>query len=241
MKEVWGFGAVGFDLMGCRKMVVRAISRHGGSGGRSGKGMCGGWAVGSGVCEGGCSGCIKRVPPYPCLALEESQKVPYPPKPSDVEAACLPGPKNAPPYCPLGLEQNIHNMQRCYKKFNTLGNSEYGETKGLGFVRVVVSLFGHVVPKQVNDGEAQGASAGQDKLLNTQLGSEAVGPAQLYVGDGGDKRLIIEVEPVEERIVELAQGAHLGLEGVSGQVLDVLEAGGDEGRAEGGLVFPIRK
>ncbi|CAL2249730.1 unnamed protein product [Prunus armeniaca] len=155
-------------------MVVRAISRHGGSGGRSGKGMCGGWAVvGSGVCEGGCSvkfvGCIKRVhplnktktylPPYPCLAVEESQKVPYPPKTSDVEATCLPGPKNAPPYCPLG-----------------------------------------VVPKQVNDGEAQGASGGQDKLLNTQLSSEAM-------------------------------GAHLGLEGVSGQVLDVLEADGDGGVA----------
>ncbi|CAB4274422.1 unnamed protein product [Prunus armeniaca] len=49
MKEVWGFGAGGFDLMGSRKMVVRAISRHGGFRGRSGKRMCGGWAVGSGM------------------------------------------------------------------------------------------------------------------------------------------------------------------------------------------------
>ncbi|CAB4304894.1 unnamed protein product [Prunus armeniaca] len=47
----------------------------------------------------------------------------------------------------------------------------------------------------------------------------------------GDKRVRMGVEPAEERIVELAQGAHLGLEGVSGQVLDVLEAGGDGGVA----------
>ncbi|CAB4274416.1 unnamed protein product [Prunus armeniaca] len=93
---------------------------------------------------------------FTSLSLSSSGRIPkgaISSQTSDVEAACLPGPKNAPPYCPLG------------------------------------------------------------------------------VGDDGDKRVRMGVEPAEERIVELAQGAHLGLEGVSGQVLDVLEADGDGGVA----------
>lgn len=68
-------------MMGSRKMVVRAISRHGGSGGRSGKGTA-------------------------------------------------------------------HLGSRAATR-GTSGNSEYGETKALSFVRVVVLSFGQVVPNQI--------------------------------------------------------------------------------------------
>lgn len=108
------------------------------------------------------------------------------------------------------------------------GIRNFGEREDLVLVVGVVS-FEEAVPERVDDGEGQGAGGGEDEPLNAELGSEAVGPAQEHVGDDGDGRVGVGGEPTEERVVELAQGAHHGEEGVDGEVLDVLEAGGEGG------------
>lgn len=95
-----------------------------------------------------------------------------------------------------------------------------GRTKRVGFnvkKRVVHNIDEECTARVIND-------SGNSKMVG-----KALGPAKEEIGNDGDRRGRMGVEPVDDGVVELAEGEHDGEVAVVADVADVFDAGGEFG------------
>lgn len=87
-----------------------------------------------------------------------------------------------------------------------------------------VFAFWSFLPEKAHGGVRKGAGGGEDESLNSELGSEGLGPSAEHVGDDEAWRGRVGAEPVRERLVEVGEREHDGANG-EGHVFGVFDAG----------------
>lgn len=72
-----------------------------------------------------------------------------------------------------------------------------------GIEVVVVVILGQIAPERVGNGEGESAGGGEDEAGHAEMGSELVGPGEEEIGDDGDGRGRVGLDPgLEDGVVE---------------------------------------
>lgn len=77
----------------------------------------------------------------------------------------------------------------------------------------------------VEHGDEESSGAVENNPRDSELCSEAVGPAEEEIGEDGHRWVRVGVEPLDDGILELAESGHDRNVAVVTDVFDVLDAG----------------